>query len=121
LSKGTEHVGLDLYFKASDDVSFKAKGAATVHLTGYWEPSHEVGDDELGIEGLGMDMPVEEEDEEDSDEETAAAIKQAQENARRNSTTPQVESDSESSEDEEALLKKLEEKKREQQTKDGKK
>lgn len=35
-----EHCNLDIYFKGQEEIIFQTAGSkATVHLTGYWEPS----------------------------------------------------------------------------------
>jgi len=41
-----------LYFKANEDVTFTVQGKNKVHLTGYWEPNADIGDDGIDF-GMG--------------------------------------------------------------------
>lgn len=102
----TEHVSVDLYFKPSEEATLSTKGDSTIHLTGYWEPSQDLLDDDLGMGQMEMDpgMIEDEEPEEEMDEETANDLRLAEENAKKNSAPPPQESDDSSSGDEEEVL-----------------
>lgn len=74
-----EHTTLDLYFRDDQEVSFLVKGEAEVHLSGYYEPSHEDGEDDLygGFpdEDDEDDEDIDEEEEDDEEEEEAPKAK----------------------------------------------
>lgn len=77
-----------------------------MYLTGYWEPTPEVGDNDIGLDQIGFDPAELAQEDEPADQETEDALKAALSNAQINSTTPQVDDDSSSS-DEAELLKEL--------------
>lgn len=65
-----------MYFKISDNVTFNSSNKNLVHLTGYWEPSTELNNDDLGLAADELIELAEEEEEED-DDETAQKLKLA--------------------------------------------
>ena len=86
-----ENVNLDHYFKANEEVIFKVIGNAKVHLTGYWEPSNDLLDDDLGM-NMPLEMGEEEGDFVDPEEYpgTQQVLDQAEENRQLNSMTANV-------------------------------
>jgi hypothetical protein len=96
----SENFSLDLYFKQEEEATFSVsgKGEAVVHLTGYWETSPDLMDDEYGMGPLEMDM---EDDDDEADPVTREHIDEAKANALRNATLAalQGEEDDEDSEE----------------------
>ena len=109
----SESVRLDLYFKPSNNeeqVLLSPKGGnSEVYLTGYWEPSPDLGDDQIGIDQFGFDPSMMEEDDEPADADTETHLKQAEKNALQN---VDLKADSSSSEDEAEVIKKLQQQKK---------
>lgn len=98
----TENYNLDLYFKQEEVATFSVsgKGEATVHLTGYWETSPDLIDDDYGMGPMEMDM---EDDDDEADPLTREHIDEAKANALKNATLAamQDESDEDSDDEEE--------------------
>jgi hypothetical protein len=80
LTEGSvENYALDLYFKEDEGCTFSisGKGNASAHLTGYWEASPNLMDDEYGMGPMEMDMGEDDEDDMDT-------MNEAKANAMRN-------------------------------------
>ena len=95
---------------------FSTKGGSSeVFLTGYWEPSPDLGDDQIGLDQIGFDPAMmEEDDDEPADPATEENIKQAQQNAQMN---VDLNPDSSSSDDEAAVMQQIQEQKKKKQGK----
>ena len=95
-----ENYQLDLYFKAHETPSFSVtgNGNSSVHITGYWEISPDLMEDEYGMQPFEQEF-----DEEDADIDPVVKgnIDQAKANALKNATAAFEDDDEEEEEEDE--------------------